>query len=164
MNQPCEAQDQIIDKKGNRCYLRECTDIEQLREGFPLIAQLYGQYKVPITAEQYDEDIPVMAENGYRQIHLFAEGSDAPLGVAGFTVRHRCAYGKFMEIEDLVVDENTRGRGLATILMEWLEKEAAALGCKKVCLFSGNTRTAAHHFYDHHGFARDALHFSKAVA
>ncbi|MEM1258276.1 MAG: GNAT family N-acetyltransferase [Bacteroidota bacterium] len=55
-------------------------------------------------------------------------------------------------IEDVVVDEGYRGRGIGKKLMKALLQAAKTLGLSEILLFSGNHRTAAISLYTSLGF------------
>ena len=55
-------------------------------------------------------------------------------------------------IEDLVVDEKYRGKGVANALMEKAFEKAKSLGVKSVSLTSRPSRTIANAFYKKPGF------------
>lgn len=57
-------------------------------------------------------------------------------------------------IENVVVDEKSRSRGLGETLIRAAIAEAKAAGCYKVSLTSNKRRTEAHRFYERLGFKR----------
>jgi ribosomal protein S18 acetylase RimI-like enzyme len=61
--------------------------------------------------------------------------------------------GRCAEIESVHVDERHRSAGIGGILLEVAVERAAAAGCYRVQLTSNKSRTAAHRFYERHGFA-----------
>ncbi len=59
-------------------------------------------------------------------------------------------------IENVVVDENVRGKGFGRRLMESTLERAWASGCYKVMLLTGSSNPATHAFYRACGFSSDA--------
>ncbi|MEX0681918.1 MAG: GNAT family N-acetyltransferase [Dehalococcoidia bacterium] len=57
-------------------------------------------------------------------------------------------------IENVVVDESERGKGVGETLIERAIDEARRAGCYKVSLTSNKRRTEAHRFYERLGFQR----------
>jgi GNAT superfamily N-acetyltransferase len=55
-------------------------------------------------------------------------------------------------VEDVVVDEGCRGKGVGKALMDRIMAEARKLGCEAVSLHSGEQRVGAHEFYRGLGF------------
>jgi GNAT superfamily N-acetyltransferase len=64
-------------------------------------------------------------------------------------------------IENVVVTETCRGRGVGRSLMTAIEGRCRAAGCYKVQLLSRNHREDAHAFYRALGFEESALGFRK---
>ncbi|MCL5280285.1 MAG: GNAT family N-acetyltransferase [Planctomycetes bacterium] len=64
---------------------------------------------------------------------------------------------------DLVVDQEHRGSGIGTALVEKAAEIARQRGCLRVELDSGFHRTAAHQFYENRGFEKRAFLFSRVL-
>ena len=56
------------------------------------------------------------------------------------------------QLENLIVDEAHRGRGVGRALMQWCEDTARAQGCYKLQFQSRNHRKASHCFYRRLGY------------
>jgi ribosomal protein S18 acetylase RimI-like enzyme len=57
-------------------------------------------------------------------------------------------------VEDVVVDEKARGRGIGKALSEYALREASSMGAKTVDLTSRPSRVAANQLYQRVGFAK----------
>lgn len=67
-------------------------------------------------------------------------------------------------VEDVVVDQEARGKRIAKILIDEAINDASKLGITKINLTSGPSRTAAHALYLREGFIkRDTLVFRKTL-
>jgi GNAT superfamily N-acetyltransferase len=55
-------------------------------------------------------------------------------------------------IEDLVVDEKRRERGIGKSVLDWVALEAKAIKIKSLFLESGKDNERAHHFFEREGF------------
>jgi ribosomal protein S18 acetylase RimI-like enzyme len=62
----------------------------------------------------------------------------------------------FMVVEDVIVDEHQRRSGIATSLMNELEKTADRLKCSYIIFVTEAERTDAHIFYESLGYKSDA--------
>lgn len=62
----------------------------------------------------------------------------------------------FMLIENVVVAERARGRGIGKALMDAVERIAAAEDCSYIIFVSGAKRTGAHAFYASIGYGPEA--------
>ena len=80
-----------------------------------------------------------------------ARDGDAIVGVATL-VTYRVPTGVKAWIEDVVVDESARGRGVGEALARAALDEAAARGVRAVDLTSRPSREAAHRLYQKLGF------------
>ncbi|MPZ13571.1 MAG: GNAT family N-acetyltransferase [Chloroflexi bacterium] len=67
----------------------------------------------------------------------------------------------FAIVENVVVDEGSRGSGCGQLLMQHAEARARAAGCYKVALTSNRRRANAHRFYQRLGFAPTHHGFTK---
>lgn len=56
------------------------------------------------------------------------------------------------QLENMVVGESVRGRGLGGLLLQACDAIAREAGCYKIQLQSADHRTAAHAFYEGHGY------------
>lgn len=67
----------------------------------------------------------------------------------------------FLVIEDVIVKEGIRGRGIGGKLMEFLDEFAKSKDCGYAILISSGFRKEAHKFYEKHGFIDDVRGFRK---
>ncbi|MCK9187796.1 GNAT family N-acetyltransferase [Acidithiobacillus sp.] len=95
---------------------------------------------------------------GYRLLALW-HGTQ-PVGLAGFRVQDNLVHGRFVYVDDLVIDASCRSRGYGKILIERLKAEAMLLGCAKLLLDAAMGNTLGHRFYYRQGLLATALRFS----
>jgi GNAT superfamily N-acetyltransferase len=62
----------------------------------------------------------------------------------------------FMVVEDMIVDQHHRRLGIATLLMEQLEKHACDNRCAYIIFVTESNRADAHQFYQSAGYTVDA--------
>jgi GNAT superfamily N-acetyltransferase len=67
------------------------------------------------------------------------------------------------DIDELVVDQNHRSRGIGGLLLQQLISIARSKGCRRIELDSALRREEAHRFYERHGFKNRAFLFSKPI-
>ncbi|MBM2812930.1 MAG: GCN5-related N-acetyltransferase, partial [Chloroflexi bacterium] len=67
----------------------------------------------------------------------------------------------FAIVENVVVDESVRRKGMGRRLMEHAERVARERGCYKVSFTSNARRTDAHAFYERLGFSPSHRGYSK---
>lgn len=73
------------------------------------------------------------------------------LGMASVSVTFGAGIGKNAYLEDFVVDQAARGKGVGHLLFDAYEKWAREKGCKNLEFTCGNGREAAQKFYNDHG-------------
>ena len=68
--------------------------------------------------------------------------------------------GTMLYVDDLVTATGHRSKGYGKALLAWLHTEARSQQCQYLELDSGVKRLDAHRFYETHGLAKVAFHFS----
>ncbi|GAA1409226.1 N-acetyltransferase [Glutamicibacter uratoxydans] len=69
-----------------------------------------------------------------------------------------------MQIEAVRVDEELRGRGIGSAMIQWAVAEAKRRGAGLVQLTSDSARTEAHRFYERLGFTGSHVGFKMRIA
>jgi ribosomal protein S18 acetylase RimI-like enzyme len=98
---------------------------------------------------------------GYRLLALWS--ARKPRALAGFRLTENLVHGRFLYVDDLVVDAAERSNGLGAILLTRLKDEARRLGCAKLVLDTGIDNIAAQRFYARQGLRNTALRFSEVL-
>jgi GNAT superfamily N-acetyltransferase len=100
--------------------------------------------------------------------HYFLAGafsaSGELLGVAGMWAGTKIWCGKYLEIDNFVLDQSCRSQGIGRHFMEWIEHFAAEQGCKLLTLDSYVSNHPSHRFYHRHGYEIWGFHFVKPLA
>lgn len=119
---------------------------QEIAEAFQrLIPQLNPLSKVPNR-----EDLQQITEN--KNTFLFV-GEENGIIIATISIAiYRIPTGKKAWIEDVVVDENVRGKGYGKKLMQHAIDFAKSQGISKIYLTSNPTRIAANKMYQGFGF------------
>lgn len=89
------------------------------------------------------------AQFGYTAFGAFLDGS--LIAVAGGRILETLARGRHFHIDDLVVAEEHRGRGVGAIFLAEVEREVAGMGLPRVFL---DSRQEAVEFYERIGYER----------
>ncbi len=113
----------------------------------------------PQLAEPYAESMGRVFEGGGRMIVALYAGEVA--GVAVYRVYENTSQGRKLYIDDLVVDEDCRSRGIGGTLLVELDKRAQEARCVVVDLDSGTGRERAHRFYFAAGYTIKTFGFKK---
>ncbi len=121
---------------------------------FPIIFQL----RPHLDQAKFVEQVRYQMEEGYQL--AFLEVEKQAVAVAGFRICNCLASGKFLYIDDLVVDELKRSHSYGKQLFLWLIEYARNHDCKHLSLDSGVQRFAAHRFYLMQRMSITSHHFS----
>ena len=81
------------------------------------------------------------------------------LGMASVSVIFGAGIGKNAYLEDFVVDQSVRGKGVGHLLFQAYENWAREKGCKNLEFTCGQGREAAQQFYRDHGAAKYDTNF-----
>jgi len=104
----------------------------------------------------------IQAAEGFRVVAAFEGGRC--VAVAGYRIAHYLHRGKNLYVDDLVSDENARGKGHGKALLDWLKDIARREGCANLHLDSGVQRHEAHAFYFAQGLRILGHHFAVDLA
>ncbi len=121
---------------------------------FPVISQL----RPHLDQAKFVEQVQYQMKEGYKL--AFLEVEKQAVAVAGFRISTCLASGKFLYIDDLVVDEFQRSHSYGQQLFQWLIEYARNQDCKHLSLDSGVQRFAAHRFYLMQRMSITSHHFS----
>jgi GNAT superfamily N-acetyltransferase len=135
--------------------LIELTTIEEMMEHFSLIQQLYPDY----STEKYHDLLSAMLPNNYKQLIVVANG--ITIGLAGFWIGTKLWSGKYLELDNVVVHEDFRSKGIGSIMTDYLNQKAMDEQCNMIVLDAFSTNFGAHKFYMNHGFVPKGFHFIK---
>lgn len=138
--------------------IRYANDEQSVLACYPLIRQLRPHLD---TEAEFLECWRLQHDEGYRILALWQDG--VPMAIAGIRVQHNMIHGRFLYVDDLVTDGNSRSRGHGAALMDRLKEEASALGCLRLILDSGLDNVYAHRFYYRNRLVASALHFGMRV-
>jgi GNAT superfamily N-acetyltransferase len=126
----------------------------QILACFPVILQLRPFLEITDFVKRVREQMLA----GYQLAFLATD--NRVVAVAGFRISQNLAYGKFLYVDDLVVDETERSHGYGEQLFNWLIEYAKQNHCQQLHLDSGVQRFDAHRFYLRHRMKIASHHFS----
>ncbi len=94
-------------------------------------------------------------------ILLAVEGVQV-LGLLSFSIRPNLYHaGGSCLIEELIVDERARSRGIGGLLVEAVKKRAEAAGCAEISVSTMPDNSGAIRFYHSHGFGDEAVYLEQ---
>lgn len=137
--------------------IKELTTIEEMAAQISTIRFLYPN----ISLEKYQSFLSEMVPHNYIQIAIFED--EICLGLTGCWSATKLWTGKYLEIDNFVVNPDHRSKGIGKLLTDYIEKKAIELNCSSIVLdaFTGNF--GAHRFYYNQGYAPKGFHFVKIL-
>lgn len=137
---------------------------ELAAEDHPAAVALLGQLNPEIPREVLEQRFStILAEHPhYRIFGAFEDGQLA--AVAGVWIATKIWCGRYLEIDNLVVDAGRRSSGLGSALMKHLEALAIEEKCNIGVLDSYTSNHASHRLYHRLGFEIRGFHFIKPLA
>lgn len=138
-------------------HLKKLETLEEMLPQFTLIKQLTHT----LSEEQYASYLAQMLPHRYYQVVAILDNQ--VVGVSGYWLLTKIYSGPYLEIDNFVVDENVRSKGIGEKLLQFMEHEALHNGCNVMMLDAYLENTAGHAFYQKHGFTPKGYHFIKHV-
>ncbi|MGL4656842.1 MAG: GNAT family N-acetyltransferase [Sarcina sp.] len=138
--------------------------IERLKtDDIPQLVDLYFQLvdrrtDINLAVKKYEE----LLENDNYYVIIAKENGEVIGSVLAIICESLALDTKpFLVIEDVIVKEGIRGKGIGTALMEEADKFAISRECVYAILVSSGYRKSAHAFYEKAGYTEDVIGFRK---
>lgn len=133
--------------------IRELKTKEEMLESFDVLLEVYPT----MTMEEYDRELDVMIPHNYGQVVVM--DGNAIAGLTGFWIGSKLWCGKYLELDNVVVAERYRSKGVGKMLFDFMEERAKEEKCTMLALDSYTTNFKAHKFFYGQGFAPRGFHF-----
>jgi ribosomal protein S18 acetylase RimI-like enzyme len=104
----------------------------------------------------------LLADHSHYQL-VGAFAGERLVGVAGAWIATKIWCGRYLEIDNLVVDPAARSGGIGSLLIRHLEALAVERDCKIVVLDSYTANHPSHRLYHRLGFEIWGFHFIKPI-
>lgn len=138
--------------------IRELFGLDQIEAIFPLYSQVSHLNEDTLRQRLH----AMLAQENYRCVAAYR--GERMVGLSGFWIGTQLWCGKYIEADNLVVDEGLRSAGIGAKLMAWIEAEGERCGCAivRIAMVLGKERT--HQFYARNGYFDDGLLMVKALS
>ncbi len=137
--------------------IKEFKTLAEMEACFALLQQL----NPAMDATRYKQLLSQMLPNGYRMAGILT--GDTCVGVSGFWVNTKLYCGKYLEVDNFVIDASHRNKQLGKQLLDWLIDQAKAANCDTVMLDAYTSNSEAHRFYFREGFHIKSYHFYRSI-
>lgn len=135
----------------------EARSDSDYHSAYPILLQLFPH----LDMQTYAHRVFVARATGYRM--FVGEFDDAIVGVIGIMHNHNIHDGFVTYIEHVVVDDNYRGRGFGTQLIEFAENRAREEGCFLIELDTDLGEERAESLYKKNGYNICGHYFHKTL-
>ena len=130
---------------------------EQMLAHLDVLQELYPS----LTHEQYDQELELMLPHNYGQLAVFDD--EQCVAICGFWIGNKLWIGKYLELDNIVVSEAHRRKGIGELIFKVLEQKAKEENCNMLALDSYTSNFKAHKFFYNQGFAPKGFHFIKLL-
>lgn len=129
---------------------------EELCSSYTIVVQLYDEN---FTFEKYSTYLDDMIVNNYKQLAMYQDGK--LIAVSGFWINTKLFSGKYLEIDNFIVDSNYQSKGIGNLLIKEIEKIAFENDAYTIVLDAFTSNFGAHKFYYNKGYVPKGFHFVK---
>ncbi len=137
--------------------LKEFVSLDEMLGEWETIVHLYPN----LSKEKYASMLLEMIPNNYFQLAAFE--NDICLGICGFWIGTKLWCGKYIELDNVVVKQEYRSKGVGKWMTDYLEEKARQMGCSILVLDAYTHNFGAHRFYYNQGFGPKGFHFVKIL-
>jgi GNAT superfamily N-acetyltransferase len=137
--------------------VRELLTLEEMTPHLALIQQLYPK----LDLDKYSDYLSQMIPRNYRQIAVFDQGEC--IGLTGYWFNIKLWSGKYIELDNFIVHQDHRSKGVGKLICDFAEQIALERGCTNIVLDAYTTNFKAHRFYYNQGYGAKGFHFVKIL-
>jgi len=123
---------------------------------------LIQQLTPSLAPDAYRDLLTAMVPHRYAMLAVF--DGDACIGLSGYWIGHKLYCGRYLEIDNFVVDKAHRSRGIGKLLVDELIAIACEEQCAHIMLDAYLENTDGHRFYERHGFVKRGYHFIRPLS
>ena len=132
-------------------------DKQQMLAQLDVLQGLYPS----LTMAQYATELDLMLPHNYSQLAVFDQ--DECVAICGIWIGNKLWVGKYLELDNIVVKEAYRSRGVGDLIFKTLEQKALQENCNMLSLDSYTSNFKAHKFFYNQGYSPKGFHFIKLL-
>lgn len=131
----------------------ELNTVEEMLQYLDLIQEMYPE----MTLNQYENYLKEMLPNSYHQV-VVMEGAN-PVGLSGYWINTKLFSGKYIELDNVIISQAHRSKGIGKKLSDWLIAKGKSEGCRLAVLDAYVENFGAHKFYYREGYVARGYHY-----
>lgn len=137
----------------NKMITKILSTKSEFLENFDLLSIMYPS----LTIEEYSTELDEMMKHDYLQLAIYDQGKC--IGLTGIWVGYKLWCGKYLELDNIVVDPEYRSKGIGQHIFNEVKTMAEDEGCTIMALDSYTSNFKAHRFFYNQGFTPTGFHF-----
>lgn len=138
--------------------LIECHTQEAMLNNLEIVQVLHPD----LTLERYTYLLEQMIPHNYAQL-IAVDENGVTQGITGFWIGHKIWSGKYLELDNVVVSEAMRSKGVGELMTQYLIKKAEELNCDMLGLDVYTYNFKGVKFYMNQGFDPTGFHMIKRL-
>jgi ribosomal protein S18 acetylase RimI-like enzyme len=139
--------------------IRDIDRQEDLHACYALMLQLRPHLQ---DSDAFAQQVRRQREQGFRLSGAWQ--GDQIIGAIGYRLQENLLYGSFVFVDDLIVDEQLRSRGIGALLLDVARAYAQKLHCRQFVLDTGLHMALAQRFYYRQGLLAHAMGFHEELS
>lgn len=137
--------------------LKILSNINEMLAELDIIKHLYVEF----TIEKYESYLKEMIPHNYKQLVIY--DNDICVALTGFWTGYKLWSGKYIEIDNFIVDPAHRAKGLGKMMTDFIDARAREEGCTMIVLDAYTNNFTAQRFYFNQGYIPKGFHFLKMI-
>ncbi|WP_262916175.1 GNAT family N-acetyltransferase [Flavobacterium algicola] len=137
--------------------IKELATVAEMVAELEMLKHLYPAF----TIDKYELYLKEMVPHNYKQLAVYED--DVCVGLTGFWTGFKLWAGKYIEIDNFVVDPKHRSKGIGKMMTDYIHNKALAADCTMITLDAYTNNFTAHRFYYNQGFEPKGFHFIKIL-
>ncbi len=137
--------------------LKELTTIDEMLAEIAILKHLYPTF----TLEKYESYLKEMVPHNYKQLAIYE--NEVCVALTGFWSGFKLWSGKYIEIDNFIVDPAHRAKGLGKKMTDYIDVKAREQGCTMIVLDAYTNNFTAQRFYFNQGYIPKGFHFLKMI-
>lgn len=133
------------------------TDKQTMLNYIDVLQELYPS----LSPEQYAKELDLMLPHNYTQLAVFEQAQC--IAICGIWIGNKLWIGKYLELDNIVVKESFRSKGVGELIFKTLEQKAKEENCNMMSLDSYTSNFNAHKFFYNQGYGPKGFHFVKLL-
>lgn len=137
--------------------VREIKTVGEMLQHLDVLQFLYPD----LTFSKYEAMLADMISSNYGQVGVFEDHKC--IAISGFWCGTKLWCGKYIELDNVVVNPAYRSKGVGKLMSDFLENKALESNCTILVLDAYTNNFGAHRFYYNQGYGPKGFHFVKVL-